>query len=192
MKKITYIFLSLLVGTTFSLQAQSFKLDNEASTLSVFGTSTLHDWKLAADDLKGDAVFKMNGNKITEISSLSIEVPVAPMESGLDALDKHMRTAMTANNSSVVTFIMKEVTKLSPNTIDGYTVQANGTLTIIKNKKSVSLQATIEIKKDGAIRIYGETKISMTDYEVEPPQAEMGSIKTEDEVKVVFDVVFVK
>ncbi len=192
MKKISYIFLSLLLATTFTLQAQSFKLDNEASTLSVFGTSTLHDWKLSADDLKGDAVFKMKGNKIEEISSLSFEVPVAPMESGLEALDKHMRTAMTANNSSVVTFIMNEVTKLTPNTIDGYTVQANGNLTIIKNKKPVSLQATIEIKKDGAIRIYGETKISMTDYEVEPPQAEMGSIKTEDEVKVVFDVVFVK
>jgi len=192
MKKISYIFLSLLLATTFSLQAQSFKLDNEASTLSVFGASTLHDWKLSADDLKGNAVFKMKGNKIEEISSLSIEVPVAPMKSGLEALDKHMRTAMTANNSSVVTFIMKEVTKLTPNTIDGYTVQANGNLTIIKNKKPVSLQATIEIKKDGSIRIYGETNINMTDYEVEPPQAEMGSIKTEDEVKVVFDVIFIK
>ncbi|MCF6352002.1 MAG: YceI family protein [Cyclobacteriaceae bacterium] len=78
------------------------------------------------------------------------------------------------------------------NTIGGYTVQADGKISIIKNSKPVALRATIEMKENGAIRIFGETHISMTDYEIEPPQAEMGSIKTEDEVKVIFDVVFVK
>ncbi len=192
MKKITFLIFTFLVSAAYLVSAQSFKLDNDASTLSVFGTSTLHDWKLDAEEIIGSADFEMSEKKINSIKSLSIEVPVAPMKSGLDAIDKHMRTAMTANNSSVVTFIMTEVTKLSPNSIDGYTVQADGNITIIKNKKPVSLQATIEIKENGSIRIFGETHISMTDYKVEPPQAEMGSIKTEAEVKVIFDVVFVK
>jgi len=192
MKKIKFLILTVLIGSSFFVRAQSFKIDNEGSTLSVFGTSTLHDWKLNAETVEGSAVFKMKGKTINEITSLSIEVPVAQMKSGLDAIDSHMRTAMTANNSSVVTFIMKEVTKLSPNSIGGYTVQADGNIMIIKNAKPVSLQATIEIKDNGNIRIFGETHVNMTDYEVEPPQAEMGSIKTEDEVQVVFDVIFVK
>ncbi len=192
MKKITFFILALVFGISITSSAQRFKVDNKTSSLSVFGTSTLHDWKLNAEKIMGDAEFEITGAQLKSIKTLSIEVPVESMKSGLDAIDSHMQTTMTDNNSSVVTFILKEVTKLAPNTIAGYTVQADGTITIIKNARTVSLQATIEMKEDGGIRIFGETHISMTDYEVEPPQAEMGSIKTEDEVKVVFDVVFVK
>lgn len=192
MKKIKFLIFALIISHSFVSMAQHFKISNEASTLSVFGTSTLHDWKLNAEEVVGDAQFEMIGEKLKTITSLSIEVPVAPMKSGLDALDIHMRTAMTANNSSVVTFIMNEVTSLNPNSIGGYTVQATGKITIIKNVKPISLQATIEIKKGGNIRIFGETMLNMDDFSVEPPQAEMGSIKTEEEVKVVFDVEFAK
>jgi len=192
MKNIIFFTLALILGISINSSAQKFKIDNEASSLTILGTSTLHDWKLDAEKIIGNAEFEIAGKELTSIKSLSIEVPVEPMKSGLDAIDSHMQTAMTANNSSVVTFILKEVILLAPNTIGGYTVQANGNITIIKNAKPVSLQATIEMKDDGSIRIFGETHISMTEYEVEPPQAEMGSIKTEDEVKVIFDVVFVK
>ncbi len=188
----TFLILALFFSISSSVLAQSFKIDNEVSTLAVFGTSTLHDWKLDAEQIIGNAEFDISGKDLKAIKSLSIEVPVEPMKSGLDALDNHMKNAMTANNSTVVTFIIKEVTRLAPNTIGGYTVQADGNITIIKNSKPVALQATIEIKDNGSIRIFGETHISMTNYEVEPPQAEMGTIKTEDQVKVVFDVVFVK
>ncbi len=192
MKNIIFLILALVFGTSINSSAQKFNIDNEASSLAIFGTSTLHDWKLNAEKIIGDAEFEISGKELKSIKALSIEVPVEPMKSGLDAIDSHMRTAMTANNSSVVTFILKEVTMLAQNTIGGYTVQANGNITIIKNTKPVALQSTIEMKDDGSIRIFGETHISMTDYGVAPPQAEMGSIKTEDEVKVVFDVVFVK
>ncbi|VAW25925.1 hypothetical protein MNBD_BACTEROID06-1422 [hydrothermal vent metagenome] len=192
MKNILFLTLALIFGTSINSSAQKFNIDNEISSLTIFGTSTLHDWKLNAEKIIGNAEFEITGKKLKSIKALSIEVPVEPMKSGLDAIDSHMRTAMTANNSSVVTFILKEVTMLAQNTIGGYTVQANGNITIIKNTKPVALQATIEMKDDGSIRIFGETHINMTDYGVAPPQAEMGSIKTEDEVKVVFDVVFVK
>ncbi len=192
MKQIKFFILALFIGSSYIVDAQSFKINNDQSTLSVLGTSTLHDWKLDAEEIKGSAELEMKGKEILRIKTLSIEVPVAPMKSGLEALDKHIVTAMTANNSSVITFIMSEVKSLTKNTMEGYTVQADGKLTIVKNTKPVSLQATIEIKEDGSIRLFGKTVLSMADYDVDPPQAEMGSIKTEEEVKIVFDVVFVK
>ncbi len=192
MKRIRFIAITFFMGSSILMSAQSYTIDNTQSSLAVHGTSTLHDWKLNAKTIKGMATLEVKGKELKGIKSLSIEVPVATMNSGLDAIDNHMRTAMTANDASVVTFILTEVTNLTANTIGGYTVQADGNISIIKNSKPVALQATIEMKENGAIRIFGETHISMTDYEVEPPQAEMGSIKTEDDVKVIFDVVFVK
>lgn len=192
MKKTFIITTVFFIVLNFTAKAQTYKLINEQSKLSVLGTSTLHDWKLTAEKKSGEANFVFNSTTLTDISSLHIEVPVENMTSGLDALDNHMKTAMTANNSTVVTFILTKVTSLTKNTIGGYTVQADGKISIIKNTNPVSLQGTIQINSDGSIRIFGETQLSMTDYEVEPPQAEMGSIQTENEVKVVFDVVFKK
>ncbi len=192
MKRVKFIAIVFFMASSVLMNAQSYTIDNTQSSLAVHGTSTLHDWKLNAKTVKGMATLEVKGKELKGIKSLSIEVPVATMNSGLEALDTHMETAMTANNASVVTFILTEVTSLTANSIGSYAVQADGKISIIKNSKPVALQATIEIKENGAIRIFGETQISMTDYQVEPPQAEMGSIKTEDEVKVVFDVVFVK
>lgn len=192
MKNLTFLLFVLFIGSSYNTQGQSHKLKDESSTLSVYGTSTLHDWKLNADSISGSANFDMNAKEIKEISAFRLVVPVAPMHSGLDALDKHMRTAMMENNSTVVTFILSKINSLEKNTIGGYTVQADGVITIIKNPKPVTLQATIEMLPDGDIRIFGETMLSMTDFSVEPPQAEMGTIKTENGVIVVFDVVMVK
>ncbi len=192
MNKSFVLILIFCLATGLSALAQNYSISNDESKLSVFGSSTLHDWKLNAGKIIGHAQFDFDGKELKNIKSLNIEIPVAHLSSGLDALDNHMQKAMTANNATVVTFILSKVTSLTSNSIGGYTVQADGKISIIKNTNPVSLQGTIQLNDDGSIRIFGETEMSMTDYEVEPPQAEMGSIQTENNVKVVFDVVFKK
>lgn len=192
MKNKLLLVLVFLVGsTTFSL-AQSYIIDNEPSSLSVLGTSTLHDWKISADTIIGAAKLKLTERKLKDITSLTISIPITSMHSGLGPLDKHMRVAMTANGANTVDFKLVEVSKITPNSIGGYTIQATGELTIIKTVKKTRMQATLELNKDGSIRFFGETMIDMTDYSVEPPQAEMGTIKTEKDVKIVFDVIMNK
>ena len=191
-KRITFLVIAFLIGNSSLILAQSYKIVNESSTLSVLGTSTLHDWKINADTIIGEATLIMDGKELKDISTLTINIPITSMHSGLAPMDVHMRTAMTANKSNAVEFKLNEIKSLTPNTIEGYTVQADGEVTIITNKKSVGIQATLEFRKNGEIRFFGETMLDMTDYEVELPQAEMGSIKSEKDVKIVFDVVFSK
>lgn len=192
MKNLRFFLVAFLVGTTSFALAQSYSVVNESSTLSILGTSTLHDWKLNADTINGDAEISILDKKLKGIKSLNINVPVASMHSGLDPLDKHMRMALTANEATSIDFKITAVTNISSNTIGGYTIQATGDVTIINNIQEVRLQATMEFQENGNIRFFGETMIDMTDYEVELPQAEMGSIKSEKDVKIIFDVVLKK
>lgn len=192
MKKLVSFFISAILISTGTLMAQSYEVNNEASNLSVLGTSTLHDWKINADTIEGSAELVKKGETLTDIKSLKLNVPIVSMHSGLDAMDDHMRTAMTANNSSSVMFTLTKVNKITPNSINGYTIQAEGDLTIIGNTQPVRLQVTLAKKEDGSCRFFGETMLNMMDYKVAPPTAEMGSIKTEKDVKVVFDVAFKK
>ncbi len=191
--KTTIPFLIIfLVASSSILMAQKYTVDSEQSTLSVIGTSTLHDWKIKAETLKGRTEIVMTNNKLKDITSLTLQVPVADMHSGLNPMDVHMRTAMTTSENNTVTFNLLKVTNISANTIGGYTIQADGELSIIGNVKVVSLQATVQFNSNGSIRFLGKTMIDMTKYDVELPQAEMGSIKSEKDVKIVFDVVFKK
>lgn len=192
MKNLRFFLVAFLVGTTSFALAQSYSIVNESSTLSILGTSTLHDWKLNADTINGAAEISILDKKLKSIKSLNINVPVASMHSGLDPLDKHMRMALTANKATSIDFKITEVTNISTNTIGGYTIQATGDVTIINNIQEVRLQVTMEFQENGNIRFFGETMIDMTDYEVELPQAEMGSIKSEKDVKIIFDVVLKK
>ena len=190
MKKITFLAIAFLIANSSLSIAQTYEVDNTSSTLSILGTSTLHDWKINADTINGEASLKMNGKELKEISLLALSVPVAGMHSGLTPMDVHMRTAMTANGSSNVIFKLIKVNSFTPNTIGGYTIQADGEVMIINNTNTVGVQATLEFKENNKIRFFGETMIDMTDYGVELPQAEMGSIKSEKDVKIVFDVIF--
>ena len=192
MKSFIPLLITFLIASSSISFAQSYKIENEPSTLSVIGTSTLHDWKIKAEAISGSAELVMADKKLKDITSLLMHVNVADMHSGLDPMDAHMRSAMTANESSTVDYKLLKVTNISPNTIDGYTIQAEGEITIIGNKKEVTLQATMEMKDDGTIRFFGETMLDMTEYSVELPQAEMGSIKAEKDVKIVFDVILSK
>lgn len=192
MKRITFLTIAFLIGISSFAIAQPYSVDNKESTLSVLGTSTLHDWKLNAETIKGDAEISIVDTKLKNIKSFNISVPVASLYSGLDPLDNHMRIALTANEATSIEFKIIETTNISANTIGGYTIQASGEVSIINNKKEVRLQATMEFQKNGNIRFFGETMIDMTDYEVELPQAEMGSIKSEKDVKIIFDVVLSK
>ena len=149
MKKLIAFFISAILISSGSLMAQSYEVNNEASSLSVLGTSTLHDWKINADTIEGSAELVKKGETLTGIKSLELYVPVVSMHSGLDAMDDHMRTAMTANGASTVKFKLTKVIKITPNTIGGYTILAEGDLDIIGNTKPVRLQVTLDKKEDG-------------------------------------------
>lgn len=192
MKKLMSFLVAVIFWSSAPLMAQNYIVDNEESNLSILGTSTLHDWKINAEEIEGSAKLVKKGDDLTEITSLEINVPVVNMISGLDAMDDHMRIAMTANDSKAVQFKLTKILKISPNTINGFTIQAEGDLTIINNTKPKRLQVTMACKDKNTCRFFGETMIDMTEFNVSPPTAEMGSIKTEKDVKVVFDVVFKK
>jgi len=192
MKSFIPVLITFLIASSSISFAQSYKIENDASTLSVIGTSTLHDWKIKAETISGNAEIVMSDKKLKDITSLLMQVNVADMHSGLDPMDVHMRAAMTANETNTVDYKLLKITDISENTIGGYTIQAEGEITIIGNVKVVTLQATMEMRANGTIRFFGETMIDMTEYSVELPQAEMGSIKAEKDVKVVFDVVLSK
>ncbi|NHF61470.1 YceI family protein [Flavobacteriaceae bacterium TP-CH-4] len=177
MKKIGMV-LFLLSGTMVCGQG-SYTLGSE-STLTIDGTSTLHDWTVTANTMEGTI-----NEEGQSIKAITFEVAVADILSDRGAtMDKKMHDALKKEEHPKVSFSVTDA-RLS----EGESQDINGHLTIAGVGKDVKVPSKIS-KTDGTLRIVGEKKIVLQDYNMEPPTAMFGSIVVGDDVIVKFDLVF--
>ena len=185
-----WISLIILTGLFVALVAlpraeAQYKIDKSGSSVTVAGTSTLHDWESVAEDMSGSAEMTLEGNAITEISKLDFVVPVKSIKSGKGGMDKKIYEALKESNNPNIRY-----TLVSAN-INGTNISSTGDLTIAGKKRRVQMQVKYQATNSG-VKFSGSTDIKMTEYEMEPPTAMMGTIKTGDDVTVTFSTTYKK
>lgn len=179
MKKLLTLFL-LTFGWIASSQ-EIYTLSDE-STLTIDGTSTLHEWTVTANTMEG--TLSENGKSIAFID---FSVAVADILSDrAAAMDNKMHEALKKGEHPKVLFSVKD-TEVSA----GDNQELKGKLTIAGVEKEVNIPTQVS-DVDGKLKISGKKKITLQDYEIEPPTAMFGSIVVGDEVTVKFDLVFSK
>ena len=174
--------LLFLIGSALVVRAQESYTLSEESTLSIDGTSTVSDWTVIADAMEGS--LQENSGAI---SSIDFSVPVADIKSGrAEAMDSKMHEALKQEEHPQVTFSIKDATSPIEENL-----KLKGTMNIAGVENEVSVPVNIT-QKNGVVRISGERKISLQDYDIEPPSAMFGSIVVGEEVTVKFDLEFTK
>lgn len=169
--------------------AQEVKLDNAASELTVFGTSNIHDWNIKAETMSGTAVFTMENNKITNVEKLQLSIVAESLKSGKGGMDKNTYKALNTSKYKNITYQMTScivVNNISANT---YEIKTRGNLTISGVTKQVPLtfKASVNGKR---ITLTGEAGLKMTTFNVDPPTAMMGTIKTGDALTIKYKVTY--
>jgi len=176
------LLLLFLIGSALVGRTQDTYTLTEGSALSIDGTSTVSDWTVTANTMEG----RLQEDSGT-LSSVVFSVPVSDIESGrAEAMDTKMHEALKQEEHPKVTFSVKNA-----KTATGGNQELKGTMNIAGVENQVVVPATIT-KKDGAILISGERKITLKDYDIEPPSAMFGSIVVGEEVTVKFDLEFTK
>lgn len=183
MRKII-IFITLIMFSQ-ALVAQNLKINNETSKLEVHGTSTLHDWIINAEQLKGNAVITKENNTLADIKSLDFAVEVNSMKSGKGAMDDNTYKALKSKSHPNITYKFEKINNKST-TAEGLLLDTTGRLTIAGVTKTVNMKVTVATKSD--MQVKGEITFNMSDYGIDPPTAVFGTIKTGDQVTIKFDV----
>ncbi len=179
--KTTITVLFFISGMLMSLAQESYTLSPE-STLTIDGTSTIHDWTVTANTLEGK--MNLDGDVLKEIV---FEVTVTDIMSERGAaMDKKMHNALKKEAHPKVVFLVKEI-----DISEGESQEISGTISIAGVEKETSVLSNIA-RSDEKIHIAGEKKIKLQDYGMEPPTAMFGSIIVGDDVTVKFDLVFAK
>lgn len=158
---------------------------NESNTkVSVDGTSTVHDWTMEAEEFDGTADVTIENNALQSINSLSFNVPVKSLKSGKSSMDDNAYEALKVENHPTIKYQFRSMDNVK---VDGSTttMDTKGLLTVGGVSKIVNMKVTADASN--GITFKGDITFKMSVFEIDPPTAVFGTIKTGDEITIKFN-----
>ena len=177
---------SLLLGLSFGntlLAQDQYKLSGKPE-LTVKGTSTMHDWEMTSVQALGKAEMILEGTTLKNVKSASVTMKTQSIKSGTDKMDALAYEALKAAKFPEIAF-----TLTSFRVLDNNRALAVGNLTIAGTTKPVTFNVQTSTKT-GSVQMAGEANIKFTEFGIKPPTALLGTVKTGNDLKLIFKVSF--
>lgn len=179
----------LLIGlfSTIGMQAQQ-SLQVKLVSLTISGTSSLHDWTSSASKLEGKSTLNMVQGELKSIPAFSVSIPVKSIKSTKGSImDGKTYDALKADKHPNITYQLVQVKSLEK-VGSQYKIMAFGNLTIAGVTKAVDILVTGKVLANGMMEFTGEKALLMTTFNIQPPTAMMGTLKTGDAITIRFTV----
>jgi polyisoprenoid-binding protein YceI len=183
--KIFLTFFAVLAGSY--LQAQNTFQVEPSSEMVIKGTSSIHDWTSEVETVKGKGMLMIESGNLKKVSDLNISIPVKSIKSGKNAMDKNTYEALKAEDHPEIKFNL-----LSLQDMVGNKITATGEITIGGSTKKTELTASYDVKEDGKIALKGEKSLKMSEFNIDPPTAMFGTIKTGDEITIEYNLILTR
>ncbi|WP_421763476.1 YceI family protein [Ekhidna sp.] len=174
-----YLFIMAVLFGFFG--AGQIKLNAEKSTLNITGTSSLHDWEMTVDEFDVTGVITE-----TQVQNLKATIKAKSMKSGKSIMDGKAYDAVQADDFPEIIF--------SANTLEikGNSISGKGTLEIGGKSLLINLDSKIVKQGTSEMQLQGKVPLKMTDFDITPPTAMFGTLKTGDEVVINYDIFLTK
>ena len=175
----------IFIGSTSTVNAQTLKINAQSSTMTILGTTNVHNFQSKVTQMSGDLV--ISGKKV---QSLKVEVPVKSIKSNEKLMDTKTYEAFNAEKNPTITFQLIDavVQKATAEDID---VVLTGNLTMAGVTKKVSINTNGKALKAGTFQFTGSLPLKMTDFKMKPPTAMLGMMKVGDAITLKFSIVLV-
>ena len=178
----------LLVAAVFifgtSLGAQTLKINSKASTMTIYGTTNVHDFTQKVTQINGELVVN---SAQKSVQSMEVVIPVRAIKSPEKQMDTYTYEAFNSEKNPNITFHLTEASglKVTEKEID---VTVTGNLTINGTARKISFKLSGKNPKSGLYQFKGAIALKMTDYKMKPPTAMMGMMKVGDGITLKFDI----
>lgn len=182
-RKIFPLFIAALLVAGSGYAQDTYK--PTASKMTVTGSSTLHEWTSEVSQVDWSGLITLTDNKL-EAKNLVITIPVKSIKSthGKMMDNKTYEAFRYEKNPTIIYKITGTQTKESDKSV----LEATGTLTMAGVTKAFPVQVKSKSLPNGTLVLTGSRKIKMTDFNMDPPTAMMGTINVGEEVTVNFEV----
>lgn len=164
--------------------AQTLKINSSKSTMSISGTTNIHNFKSNVSQINGELTFNSKN-----VKSLKVEVPVRSIVSGEKLMDKKTYETFKEPTNPTITFNLTNVNSMNVSGND-VAVTVTGNLTMGGFTKSVTLKANGQKVKPGVYKFTGSTPLKMSEFKMKAPTAMLGAMKVGDAVTLNYSVTF--
>ena len=176
--------LGLILSLSLPLQAQNMYQLAGKPELKVMGGSTIHDWEMVASAATGNADIQVDKQNITAIRMAEVTMKATSLKSGKGQMDDIAYKSLKAAKNPNISFKLTSFKNLGSNK-----ASVTGNLTVAGTTKPVTFLVQYLVKGD-VVNLEGRTNFNMTDYNIKPPTAMLGTIKTDDKVTISFKALF--
>ncbi|HSV76596.1 MAG TPA: YceI family protein [Bacteroidales bacterium] len=183
-KLLSVIFLLVLIqGATANTPVTYSSNGHE---ISILGNSNVQRWSAVVPRVNANADIVVNNGRIEAISRLQVEIDATAItgSEGNIMTNKIQETLSTRQNPRII-FRMNRVNGITHNGSE-FNVNATGNLIIAGVTRPVEITAQGRVLPNGDIQISGVEELKMTSWQLEPPRAMLGALRTSDDFTVNF------
>ncbi|MCO4293623.1 YceI family protein [Solitalea sp. MAHUQ-68] len=193
MKRTVRVLLIMCLSVVPFISFSQQKLSPKESSILIKGTSTIHDWRCKVEQLTGDIQVEKAGATVKAIKVMDVQMVVKSIKSLKEdgsyyeaSMDKNVYKALNADKNPQITFSLKKVNSIGANG----EVNALATVKIAGVAKDLIVTGVAKQLPNGSVKITGKKAMKMTDFNVDPPKAMLGAIRTGDDITIEFDLLF--
>ena len=187
MKRIAPILMIALFihGVTSAQETLSVK----SVKASIQGTSSLHDWESAITQIEFRGVIQMESGLPKVIKDVQVSIPVKTIKSSEGKMmDNKTYDAFQSDTYPTITFVVSQ-SQVVVDQAKNISIKAPGKLTMAGTTKAVIVEARGKVLPNGNLQLAVAHKINMTEFNMKPPTAMLGTIKVGEAVTVVVDLI---
>ncbi len=179
----------LSLGYVQATNAQvAYRFGNK-STMTLAGTSTLHDWTMVAKAFSCNAQMDVTpDNKLNAINSLALVLPIRNLKSEHDGMNDNAYEALKEDNHKDITFKLTSA-KITAGTAGKCTIAAQGNLSIAGVTKGITINGAGAVAADGTITITGSVPLKMSEFNVERPSFMFGTMHVGDALTLSYSLI---
>lgn len=193
MRQFKYLLLSVIIfAPTAPIHAQNKYACSSDHVVTIHGTSNLHDWDETVKTVTGDGAISWNGDGSFDMNAVGIKMDVHSIKSNEGSImNNNTYKALKADNYPEILFALVTPIRAIPVNVNKRALQARITLTIAGVTRTMDMTVLATAQGKGKITFEGTKTIKMTDFNVKPPVALLGTLKTGDDITIHFKTDFV-
>jgi polyisoprenoid-binding protein YceI len=159
--------------------------------VTINGTSNLHNWIEKVETVSGTGSVSWNSDKSFNLDAMKISIEVRSIKSTEGSImNNNTYKALKADANPEITIMLNSPVRSIPSQVNAAPVSASVNLTIAGVTKSIDMVAKVSIQEQGKLVFEGSKTIDMTEYNIKPPTALFGALKTGKDITISFKTNF--
>ena len=179
------LFVSLNLQAQVVLEAKPDK-----SLMLIKGTSNLHDWEENVGKFKCEMVVTEKGHEVQSIDKVKFSCKATDIKSDHSLMDDKTQDALKSGKFPAIDFKMVSLDSIESKN-GHFNGILSGNLNLAGVTKKVSIPFTGSVLASNNIEVNVEKKIVLKNFNITPPTAMFGTLKTGSDVTLQFKLLMV-